>query len=893
MIPILQLSPSSPELAQVEAHPHPRTIDDVMPDVVQALAAASASTGDFQGAVLVGSQASSLALALRRAAPSIGKILILESDPRMVRTLAEQISRSPAHPPAERMADVYLAQVERSQSAYSTDAYLECAQFFLDHKIPITKTFYYIHETETPRPEPIIAALDDLFYAQSQQFLALFSDGDLPTEMFLAWAGYLAGAGEPYHAIGFFEKLRGLVDPSALAQTMVRCWIPTQCFEAIEEWTTDFDNQEQAQHFRGELKACLLEKQETEAQCFQANLAALRAHQPELAERLDAYRPTVPHTHAFLESVPWLVRLGGTTERAQYPILFAKTGPRTAVHLPINPNQVRQLLTASWKQDAATSAIVIGTTKKPELLLAALINEPSYNLPNWRQAVYVIEKDLDHFHHLLHVLELAQFFEDTRIQWFVGDTALTELVSFLDRHPDRLLPRVHFETTSEIISTLQLFEKKQIAEVSQLCKQLVGIYDDAFLRQSTRALCHGDRPFRVFIQSSIFTEVLQYAAKDMRDGFESLGVNVHLSLETSGLGRMSALTTLRELIAFQPDAVVLLDHLRSSFPFPLPSEVPFVTWIQDDLPHLAEPRRIRALGPSDHAYGVCLEFVEKFKHLGYPRMSLLGMAANPRIYAPGPSVTHPRGEVAFITHMQRVPEPPNLPGLFDWLRASLGALAPDARYAACTEGLLLEGTHALGLPIHQAQLEDLTSTVRLRLQREVHRVEVLRWLTQAGVPLALYGKGWADYPEFRAYARPPLPQGRALCEAYQTAKVILHVNSTLNCHQRVFECLAAGGFVTARSCPSDHAREGLSSQLVIGEEIPVFGTRQELLAIVDRAFHDEPWRQQMIQAGRRRVLSCHTYAHRMQEVMGDLRRAQERRTPVPGSAPRGEERVAP
>ena len=56
----------------------------------------------------------------------------------------------------------------------------------------------------------------------------------------------------------------------------------------------------------------------------------------------------------------------------------------------------------------------------------------------------------------------------------------------------------------------------------------------------------------------------------------------------------------------------------------------------------------------------------------------------------------------------------------------------------------------------------------------------------------------------------------------------------------------------------------------VGSEVPVFDSREELLSLVRRAFEDDGWRDQHIEAGRHRVLAEHTYRHRAQRMLRDV-----------------------
>ncbi|MFH0899281.1 MAG: glycosyltransferase, partial [Pseudomonadota bacterium] len=177
---------------------------------------------------------------------------------------------------------------------------------------------------------------------------------------------------------------------------------------------------------------------------------------------------------------------------------------------------------------------------------------------------------------------------------------------------------------------------------------------------------------------------------------------------------------------------------------------------------------------------------------------------------------------------------------------------------------------ALGYTIDPQHLPTLLENSRMNLDRQVFRLQVVRWLLEENIPVSLYGNGWTELREFAHLAKGPVAPGADLAKVYQRSKVLLHVNTGSNCHMRLFEGIASGGFVVARACHNDSAPGDLASRLEIGKEIMVFSSKDELLDLVRRAFADEPWRRGVIAAGAQRVRENESYARRVRDIVSDL-----------------------
>lgn len=153
--------------------------------------------------------------------------------------------------------------------------------------------------------------------------------------------------------------------------------------------------------------------------------------------------------------------------------------------------------------------------------------------------------------------------------------------------------------------------------------------------------------------------------------------------------------------------------------------------------------------------------------------------------------------------------------------------------------------------------------------RYPNREALLQHLQDAGLPVRAYGRQWSHHPfdRFRTWelSRPKLPSHRdiPLATAY---KVQAEAAAAINIHglqagvaMRTFEVPGMGGLQLAD-------RHDISEFYDIGTEVLVFSNQEELLDLANRALLDRVWSEAIREAGRRRSLAEHTFAHRITKL---------------------------
>lgn len=134
----------------------------------------------------------------------------------------------------------------------------------------------------------------------------------------------------------------------------------------------------------------------------------------------------------------------------------------------------------------------------------------------------------------------------------------------------------------------------------------------------------------------------------------------------------------------------------------------------------------------------------------------------------------------------------------------------------------------------------------------------------AGVDLKIWGRGWVS---------PSAEQDRFVrdevaAKIYSATKIGLNIHSDQTrdggLNTRTFELLAAGTFQIM------DAVGGMEDLLEPGREVAVYHSPEEARSLVEHYLQHPEERKRMAEAGRRRVLSQHTYLHRMKTLMAEV-----------------------
>ncbi|MBI4231254.1 MAG: glycosyltransferase [Planctomycetes bacterium] len=307
----------------------------------------------------------------------------------------------------------------------------------------------------------------------------------------------------------------------------------------------------------------------------------------------------------------------------------------------------------------------------------------------------------------------------------------------------------------------------------------------------------------------------------------------------------------------------------------------YLAWILDPLVNWRKvPDDLDALGPHCQVGSYDPVQVDLYRRSAAREVFLLPAGANASRFCPGnpPGKRYP---VSFVgTSLLR--ETNEFAVIRSQLRARVASGQDATGYSATTlslcdavverqladvssfrmKSLLEEEERRLGLTVIAPEWTPEKRTFLMGLAKEAasrERIEAVRALQ--GIAVTVHGtEDWRDVLSGTLVYGGRIDSERELPNVYRRTDVNLNLTRFYAgdvVPPRVFEVLAAGGFVLTNDTP---AIEGL---LVPGEEVETFRTREELREKVEAALADPARARAVAVCGRQRVLADHTVERRL------------------------------
>ena len=841
--------------------------------VEQAIARDGRQADEVTFVVLLGSRRGALLHALRERAPNLTKILVLEPEPQA----AAQARALTAGDQRLEQQLVVLGPEELQPAQEFLGAYLTILQFLLGAQLPPQQLTCVVDPmtAETAGGRALASALADLTRGLSRDFLRLVAGKPEFASVLNAVAQFFAKHGDHYTALKFYSSVAPQKMNAALVHGAFGSLLALGNAELCEYWLSAMPlDMPSRQALREQIPEGWSTHQQAQKALCERNLAFLEANFPRAVAVLRQTEPAADLFAIELRQQPWRVKSFGhewSTERQDYQLLVRARGLSFTEENPLTElSEMNDALVACAVQ--GQDHVWLGSWVKHAMYAVNVIAQPSLlTLHGWRRVTFLQEEDAAALVHWLSVVDLQPWFDCAQVRLMVGANAAAELVQGLVENLHQAVPELGIGVATETKRQVLQQRLRRLSTVKELFSQLESRYRQHPERLAA-VLKDGHRPLKIALMTSRYTTVLQHVTRDLAEGFEQLGHQTFLLLEQRPGEALIAFGVAEQLLELEPDVMFVIDHVRPEYAALLPSGMPVVSWVLDELPSLKDPGTIAKLGGLDLTYGFNGAIERNFRALGYPNMGRLPFAVNPQSYAPEPPLATASG-VAFTTHIgQFSDDPVNAPGLNALLAQAFDA-APEIPLEMPKIAPLLDTALAeLGLDASEEAKRHLLYH-GLQLARQQDRERVAQRIVQAGLPLTVYGLGWDSMPEFKDKCGGVVQAGAALRQVYRQHRVVLHINRGCNIHPRVLETLCSGGLVIARWDPVDDQPGETCDQL--GDVLPLFRDYEEMVALLQRAASDDAFRTDLISRGQARVLEQHSYQARARKVLFDLTRLIE------------------
>jgi spore maturation protein CgeB len=370
-----------------------------------------------------------------------------------------------------------------------------------------------------------------------------------------------------------------------------------------------------------------------------------------------------------------------------------------------------------------------------------------------------------------------------------------------------------------------------------------------------------------------------YLTRELESAVRAAGCRVSkisIGKEESGEAIVSRL--IDQILQGKPDFLLTINHLGFDEDGVLTSflesiEMPLASWYVDS-PNLIVKAFERNVSPYTHVFLWDREYTREMEAMGFGGVSCLPLASDTRVFRPippgHPKVKKHRSDVSFVGHsmVERVDKwisklPGEVSPLVDSLAREMGRSKPPFSGLGRTLPAEDQGLLEQLSPRDKANLEAAV-LARATLLYRLSCIEELR-------PFAprVYGDpGWHRLLGPGIPIGPPVDYYRTTPFLYNACRInfnatSLQMRSAVN--QRVFDVPACGAFLL-----TDH-QESLGEAFEIGEEVIAFEHPGEIPDLV-RFYLENPARRKAVaERGRQRVLREHTYRHRLNSMVEQMR----------------------
>lgn len=359
-----------------------------------------------------------------------------------------------------------------------------------------------------------------------------------------------------------------------------------------------------------------------------------------------------------------------------------------------------------------------------------------------------------------------------------------------------------------------------------------------------------------------------------------------LALENQEVGGAEFIRKLlATVLDFRPDCVLTLNHLGIDREGVLADlltrlQLPLASWFVDN-PHLILHLYSGLAGPWTSLFTWDADNLESLRELGYAHVRYLPLGTDPERFRPRPGERPPSpllpAGVCFVGNsmvskvaqrMKKTRLPAPLLRSYRNLAAAFGASEErSARSFILAAGGETAQVYT-ALPDDESRLA-FETLLTWEATRQ-YRADCVRELMPF-TPLLVGDTGWKSL--FRRETRPWFLHPEV---SYYDGLPLIYPFSDINfnctskqmkgaVNQRVFDVPAAGGFVLT------DWREQMEHLFDPDREMVFYRTPQEIGELVRRYLKHPADRKRVAEAGRRRVLGEHTWAHRVRTLLADMR----------------------
>jgi len=497
------------------------------------------------------------------------------------------------------------------------------------------------------------------------------------------------------------------------------------------------------------------------------------------------------------------------------------------------------------------------------------------------RAVFALEQDPTPLWLVLHVHDFAAAMEQGRLVPIMGEDPGEALVRFLRDHegylaPERMLSWPWFEPQELGERTLLL--QRALAQTNRHRSEAMMALTEELNRKWLRGRAIPERPRTLLVCPHAGGEP-HLLAGQVLSGLTELGWAADAWFADSPR-TVHPLALGRRIAEFQPDLVIAVDGVRAGLGHVLPAGLSLASWMTPSA--RPSPNQVQGIGPHDRIFCMTGRVMKDLVACGAETDRVRWLPPAVHCVAP-PSREDDRMRPYDIAALANAsPLAPEANGLTleshcaAWREAERVIRQQAERYTDDhVEHVLRAAEATTGARFTEAAWRRaLCDQINAVLGRTLVSLAVFEAVLRSGLKLALWGRGWEQYPGLSGAWQGPIPNqgGFDVC---RRAKLVLHVDVTGNLTMPLLSAAAAGAVVLARHHPTDQEPTGLSSLLTPGHDVLTFLRYSELIGHAKRLLSDEAARRSIADRARTVLTERHLMRHRLTTLRTLVAEARE------------------
>ena len=237
--------------------------------------------------------------------------------------------------------------------------------------------------------------------------------------------------------------------------------------------------------------------------------------------------------------------------------------------------------------------------------------------------VYVIINSLDCLYGWLKLEDRTAILENENIEFYFSDevSKIVELCQADDQRSHLFTPvsSLPEKQVMQIIEPLATFFIKRQEEEQRLHKENCKYYEDQTDEELDKILSgEANRKPRMLIPSHASSTVVQYSVRDTKALFEKEGWEVDIIYMKTDLSKWRVAKRIND---FKPDVYMLVNHLRTEEDNFYPSDMMFITWVQDTVSYINNSENAKAWNDQvqnkNKRRDLIIGYVGQIKEFGY------------------------------------------------------------------------------------------------------------------------------------------------------------------------------------------------------------------------------------------------------------------------------------